>query len=363
MRKGMNIYKRKDGRWEGRYKNLKNGKYESVYGKTFGDVREKLLQQKNQLIGKTDQGNWTVEELFEIWLDGIRHNIKLSTYANYQAKLRRHIYPALGHLKYESLTSKHITDFINEKLSTGRLNGGALSAKYVSDMVMQLKCLGKFAELEFNCHNPMRNVAGPKLRSAELAIPIVSEQNILKEYLLNNLSARSMGILLCLFTGIRIGELCALRWSDFSHNERVVKIDKTVQRVKSFDSETQTVITTTTPKSGKSIREIPLPDYIFALLRPHKRAEGYFLSGSDKLVEPRVMQYYLKSVLRRANLPPMKFHMLRHIFATNCVSCGFDIKTLSEILGHASIELTLNRYVHTSRERKKECMALLQFTT
>ena len=160
---------------------------------------------------------------------------------------------------------------------------------------------------------------------------------------------------------ILYGELCALKWSDINQEDGSIRINKTVQRIKSFNGNPKTIVAITTPKSGKSVREIPLPGFITDLLRPAKFSDSYFLSGSDKLIEPRLMQYHFKHVLEKANLPSMNFHITRHIFATNCISSGFDIKTLSEILGHASVEITLNRYVHTSRGRKQECMALLQF--
>jgi len=361
-KKGMNIYKRKDSRWEGRYKPPGCEKYRSVYGKTFGEVKEKLIKLQNQTITPSLKCRLTVKELFELWLNSVRHKIKDSSYAGYLMKLEVHIYPALGGLKFEALTSKHIDDFVNEKLTGGRIGGGSLSAKYVSDMVILLKSMGKFAEREYGYRNPILNANTPKVRRQEINTPTKHEQDLLKSYLLNNLSLRNLGVLLCLFTGIRIGELCALKWSDIDFNEGVLRITKTVQRIKSFDGKSRTELVITSPKSGKSVREIPLPDSILTLLSEYRQApDCYILSGNVKLIEPRLMQYYFKTVLKKAKPPSINFHMFRHIFATNCIACGFDVKTLSEILGHSSVELTLNRYVHSSKERKRECMERLNF--
>jgi len=272
-------------------------------------------------------------------------------------KLELHIYPALGALRFEALTPKHIDDFINGKLKSGRIGGGELSSKYVSDMVVLLKSMGKFAEREHNYNNPLRSISAPKVHRKELTVPPKHERKILVGYLINNSSERNAGILLCLFTGIRLGELCALKWSDIDFNERVLRISKTAQRVKRFDGKNSTEVIITAPKSEKSNREIPLQGFLLKMLMKHKKSpDSYILSGTDKLVEPRLMQYYFKSVLKKAKLPSMNFHALRHVFATNCVALGFDVKTLSELLGHATVELTLNRYVHSSKERKRECM-------
>ena len=366
-RKGSNIYKRKDGRWEGRFKSAVTGKYRSVYGKTYSETRERLINLQKQTVAPTRKCGLTVKELFDLWLGHIRYKVKASSYANYLMKLELHIYPAFGDVKFEALTPKHLYDFIETKLTRGRVGGGGaspasgLSEKYVADMLTLLKSAAKFAEREHNFNNPIRSVAAPKARQKELHIPKKHEQEILRNTLSQNFTERNLGILFSLFTGIRLGELCALKWSDIDFSERTVRINKTVQRVKRFDGKNKTELIITSPKSEKSKRMIPLPDFLLNLLPEHRKApECYILSGTDKLTEPRVMQYYFKTVLKKAKLPSINFHMMRHIFATNCLACGFDVKTLSEILGHATVELTLNRYVHSSDERKRECMDKLR---
>jgi integrase len=221
--------------------------------------------------------------------------------------------------------------------------------------------MGKFAEREYSYNNPVKNIEPPKIRRSELSIPPKHEQKLLRNYLLKNPSLRNIGILLSLYTGIRLGELCALMWSDIDFYEQIIRINKTAQRIKRFDGKNKTELVITAPKSDKSIREIPIPSFLLKLLMKHRQSiNSYILSGTEWIVEPRLMQYHFKAVLKKANLPSMNFHQTRHIFATNCLICGFDIKTLSEILGHSTIELTLNRYVHSSKERKRECMEKLR---
>ena len=162
-----------------------------------------------------------------------------------------------------------------------------------------------------------------------------------------------------LFTGLRIGELCALKWSDIDLSNRTISVSKTIQRI-AVQGGTQLVITE--PKSISSVREIPIPDCIFSLLRKFcSNADFYILSGMTKPVEPRTMQYRFQALLKKAKLPSIHFHALRHMFATNCVELGIDVKSLSEILGHSGVEITLNRYVHSSLERKKAFMKKLKF--
>ncbi len=185
------------------------------------------------------------------------------------------------------------------------------------------------------------------------------EQKKLCTYLEDNQSASNAGILLSYATGIRIGELCALKWSEVDLEKRIITVKSTMQRIKDFGGVKSTKVITTSPKSGSSVREIPIPDFIVPLLeRERSESDCYILTGTQKVAEPRTIQYRFKSILKRLNLKNVSFHSLRHMFATKCISLGFDIKTLSEILGHSSVEITLNRYVHSSIKRKAECMKL-----
>lgn len=156
------------------------------------------------------------------------------------------------------------------------------------------------------------------------------------------------------------GELCALQWKDIDLEKRILTVNKTIQRIQTSSSEKKTMLVITAPKSQGSVREIPLPECIVDILKQYRENNALFvLSASKKPVEPRTLQYRFAKILNNADLPSVHFHSLRHAFATNCVAAGFDVKTLSEILGHSSVELTLNRYVHSSMDRKRAFMDML----
>lgn len=172
-----------------------------------------------------------------------------------------------------------------------------------------------------------------------------------------------MGVYLCLFTGIRIGELCALQWKDISFDDNTLKIGRTLQRLQCTDNSSlaKTKIIITEPKSPAASRCIPLPDFLVNTIKPFAGApQSFILSGSSKkVIEPRTMQNHFKKYLVESKVECANFHSLRHTFATRCVEIGFEIKTLSEILGHSSVKITLDRYVHSSMEQKKANMKKL----
>ena len=190
----------------------------------------------------------------------------------------------------------------------------------------------------------------------------LTEQKILCEYLSDHISERNIGILLCLFIGLRIGEICALKWEDISLTEKTIHVHHTIQRIQiEGNSNKKTKVIITTPKSKCSIRTIPIPDNIINILNKISPNQcGFLLTGTEKkYVEPRTMQNHLKKVLESASLRSVNFHALRHTFATRCVEVGFDIKSLSEILGHANVNITMNRYVHPTMDLKRDNMQKL----
>ena len=163
-----------------------------------------------------------------------------------------------------------------------------------------------------------------------------------------------------MFTGLRIGEICALKWSDIDLNETILHVNKTVQRITSSNGSKKTKVIITSPKSESSVRDIPLPPRIIDMLGSFKRDnDNYIISQGRDPVEPRTLQYRFERLLDDADLPQIRFHSLRHIFASNALMLGFDIKSLSEILGHSSANVTLKLYVHSSLGVKREYMNLL----
>ena len=351
-RKGENIYKRKDGRWEGRYKD-ETAKYRSVYGKSYQEVKVRLVKLKAVPVKVNSAGNLTVKALFEEWLSAVKLRVKESTYANYRMKTDKHILPVFGGFKYEQLTVKMIHNFIESKLKLG------LCAKYVSDIVIVFKSMSKYISKIHGFRNPLADVTLPKAEKKEIRLLNSHQQRELCNYLLKNLNNTSVCVLLSLYTGLRVGEVCGLKWSDIDLEKNILTVKRTVQRVCKSQHGTKLIIDS--PKSRSSVRTIPIPCFLTSILRKFcKESNCCILSGSTKVTEPRTLQHQFKMILKKVNLPSINYHSLRHMFATNCIELGFDVKTLSEILGHSSAEITLNRYVHSSMERKTACMRLLK---
>ena len=247
-----------------------------------------------------------------------------------------------------------ISEFINDLVSQN------LSPKYIADIAGVLKSILKYAVKVFGCADKSSLVTTiHKTSEKEKKLLSPDEEKKLFNKLSNNPTASNSAILLAMTTGMRIGEICALKWSDIDLEKRIITVNHTIQRIRTFKEKLKTKVIETSPKSIKSKREIPIPDIIYNLLKALKcSSDNYFISSSSQITEPRTMQYRFKSILKKENLPSVTFHSLRHLFASKCIAIGVDVKTLSELLGHSSVEITLNRYVHSSNKRKFECMKL-----
>lgn len=357
-RRGENIYKRKDGRWEGRYKAGFDAsgrtRYRSVYARTYSEVKAKLAEMKQSQEQFKSAGNLTVGNLFVEWLGAVKMKVKESTYANYRMKIDKHLIPVFGKVSYEKLSAKAVHSFMECKMNEG------LSPKYVSDIVVVFKSMTKYMSREYGYQNPLANVILPKAEKKSMRLLSEEQQKSMYKAAMQDTDTTKLGILLSYFTGLRIGEVCGLQWSDIDFEKRILTVSRTVQRISDRSNGTSTRLYVGSPKSKASERRIPLPAFMVEFLLKHKKNEAaYVLSGTQKLVEPRTMQYRFAAFLKRAELPSVNYHALRHMFATNCVKLGFDVKTLSELLGHSSVETTLNRYVHSTMERKAACMDLI----
>ena len=356
-RRGENIYKRKDGRYEGRYlvgyASDGKKKYRSVYAKTYQETKEKLIRLKSEKQHFRSSGTLTVRTLFEEWLCSVELRVKTSTYANYRMKVEKHILPEFGGLRYEYLTAPMLQDFIQKKISSG------LSKKYVSDIVIVFKTMAKYISRVHGFRNPLADVILPKSQQKEMHLLSEKQQKQLCSYLMKNQNTTSLCILISMHMGLRIGEICGLQWSDIDFEKQLLTVRRTVQRVQ---TETGTKLLIDAPKTNSSKRSVPILDFMMNLLRKFRNQDNfYLLSKTEQPVEPRTLQRRFKTILKKANLPSVNYHSLRHMFATNCIKAGFDVKTLSEILGHTSVETTLKLYVHSSMERKIECMNKLKF--
>lgn len=366
-RRGENIYKRKDGRWEARYIKDRDMDGQAIYGyiyrHTYLEVKRAQAEARAncgrpKLIEKHFLHPATLEEHLNAWLQSIRFSVKKSTYANYNGLIRRHIVPTIGKKPLCQVDSKLIQQYINQKLESGRLDGnGGLSAKTARDIIGLLKRSLKTAGIELDIRLPKCSL--PKLR-----VLTRDEQSALISAAKTEDDTEGLGVLISLFTGIRIGELCSLKWSDVSFDDGVLKINKTLQRIENCGAVkgSKTVIDIGTPKSECSKRDIPLPHFLLCQLTQLKKSahdNDYILSGNSRYVEPRVCQYRFKKLVRSAGIDDINFHALRHTFATRCVELGVDVKTISELLGHSNVNITLNRYVHPAFEHQRECLEKL----
>lgn len=368
-RRGENIYKRKDNRWEGRYIKERNNdnkpKYGYVYAHSYREVKNKLAEAKASIneISCPIQNNQDVlfKMIAEAWLESIQPQIKESTNIKYYNLLHSYLLPALGEEQVKQITNEQLEKVCLELLTKGGKKKTGLSAKTVADVLSLIRNILKFSSQKGFLVLCDANSIKIKQNTKELKVFSNAEQEKLCQYLYLNLNNYNIGILICLFTGIRIGELCALRWEDISISERTIYIHQTMQRIQCKNEAKKTKIIISTPKSQCSIRTIPLPDNLVEIISQFSILQsGFFLTeSSNKFVEPRTMQKHFKKVLQQTEITDKNFHSLRHTFATRCVELGFDVKSLSEILGHASVNITMNRYVHPSMELKRENMQRL----
>lgn len=337
-RTGKNIYKRKDGKWEGRC------------------ARKRIDSADSKSLPADD----TLADIASEWFKISMPLFKESTSVKYKNMLRLYILPAIGDCPISEITNETIRAFCNDLLHAGGAKKSGLSPKSVADILSLLRNIQKYA-LSQNMNTALSAFSCP-VKHAQKQLRIFSrrEQTLLCNYLKSDMTLCNLGVILCLFTGIRLGELCALKWGDISITEKTIHIQRTMQRLHTDDSRTaKTRILLSSPKSPCSIRFIPLPDPLMECLIPmQKHPDSFFLTGeAATFIEPRRMQYHFKRILNACGIQAANFHMLRHTFATRCIESGFDLKSLSEILGHANVNITLNRYVHPTLELKRAHMA------
>ena len=368
-RKGENIYKRKDGRWEGRYiRERVDGKikYGYIFAHSYKDAKEKLIhaRQKNltNLLMKTEISNYLFSEISDEWICVNNSNWKESTLVKYTNILNSYLLPAFGEKNIFHISRENVNNYISELLNHGGCKGKGLSPKSVNSIISVMKNIFEYAEI--NKGYNLINFKGLNTKQIQHPMRILNmnEQQKLNTYLLKNQNDVTMGILISLYTGLRVGELCALKWGDISFEDKCIHINKTMQRLQiKGNPNRKTEILISAPKSECSIRDIPIPETLFEVLKKHQQSfDTYVLTGSkNRYIEPRTMHNKFKFVLKKADIPYMNFHCLRHTFATRCIELGFDIKSLSEILGHASVQITLNRYVHPSMQLKQRNMDML----
>ena len=295
-----------------------------------------------------------------------RDAVKESTYAHYCDVVETHIRPRLGSLPLQQMNTKEIDRFTSELLREGRRDKqGGLSPKSVRDILSIVRLSLQYAMDLRLIPAEAVHFSVPRIEQAAMQI-LSDEEQIRLEYSVRaSGSSATFGIYLCLYTGLRIGELCALQWNDIDFENAIISISRTILRIRNTGTgAAKTRIVITSPKTKSSIRRIPLPSFVASALRALQKEaaspEAYVLTGTTRYIEPSNYYVRYKRILRKCGLPDYSFHALRHTFATHCIEKGFDPKSLSEILGHASVGITLNRYVHPSMELKRRCMERLE---
>lgn len=306
-------------------------------------------------------------EVSDLWIKKKEACTKESTYVHYYNLLKNHIDPKIGDVIVSELTLLKLEETVISFSKEGRLdNCGGLSQKTISDIVIIIKAILRYAEIlgcNLSCNLSSLTVKQP---CSELRVMSHKEQAAVNHFLLSQDTYTALGILIALYTGIRVGELCALKIEDFDLEMQKNIISKTMQRLQNKQSNgniAKTHIAITTPKSKSSVREIPLPEFIVEKIMSFDYKKGtYLLTGAtDRFIEPRTMENRFNKIMKTLLIEKVTFHTLRHTFATRCIEVGVDVKTLSETLGHSNVNITLNRYVHSSFEMKQKSLQKLNY--
>lgn len=293
----------------------------------------------------------TINQITEEWKEEKKKYVKKSTYAAYQLLIQNHIKPYFGDL-YE-VNEEKIQQFVFDKLDAG------LSEKTIRDIIIVLKMILKFGIKNGYLEYVQIDAKFPsKQEKKDLDVLSKADQKKFMEHLRNNFTFKNLGIFICLSTGMRIGEICGLRWCDVDTVEGVIKVRHTLQRIYIIEGETRhTELLLDTPKTANSVRDIPMSSELLKMLKSLNKVvnENYYVISNDiKPIEPRTYRNYYKKLCKQLDIPELKFHGLRHSFATRCIESKADYKTVSVLLGHSNISTTLNLYVHPNKEQKKK---------
>ncbi len=311
--------------------------------------------------------NYTVKEWMEEWLKMKCTYITPSTYSTYYNMAINHIYPQLGATYLNELSEEKLLEARIYWQKSGKLNGiGGLSPKTVADITtLILSCL-KTAQRKGIIQNLPFIIRLSKIpKNKKIQVLTEEQQKKILTVINQEFSFYNLGILLALYTGMRIGEICALKRKDINLDERCIFVSKTLQRVWNADNsgEKKSQVEITSPKTFSAIRIIPINTqlYIYCQKVHFFDPESYLLTGNNKYTEPQTYRRYFYRFLEIHNMPRVSFHTLRHTFATKCMEKCVDYKAISELLGHSSIQTTLNLYVHPQMKQKRQCVELLNY--
>lgn len=294
-----------------------------------------------------------LNKIIELWKNDKKLYVKKSTYAAYVLIIENHIAPYFGELT--DISEEKVQEFVLEKIKKG------LSQKTIKDIIIVLKMILKFAiKYKYLPYKQIDIKFPSDLDNKELEVLDKNEYKKIINYIQENFTFKNFGIYLCLCTGIRIGEVCGLKWKDFDIEKGIIKIRRTIQRIYVIEGDKRyTKLITDSPKTKNSIRDIPMTTDLIKTIKSLKKVVSdnfYVITNEEKPTEPRTYRNYYKRFLKRLGLTDLKFHGLRHSFATRCIESKCDYKTVSVILGHSNISTTLNLYVHPNLEQKKKCI-------
>ncbi len=295
----------------------------------------------------------TFKEVALMWQTDKKRYVKKSTFAAYTLLLINHLLPEFG--KCTEVDEDHVQNFVLKKLNDG------MTQKSIKDILIVLKMILKFASKHKLMKHDLIEVKFPTERKKnEIEVLSKDSQRKIMNFIKGSFSYKGLGIYICLSSGMRIGEICALRWSDIDMDSATIRICKTIQRIYIADGEKpHTEIIIDLPKSRNSIREVPMTKELIKILKPLKKdvaGDFYVISNSRCPIEPRTYRNYYNRMMKQIGLPHLKFHGLRHSFATRCIESGCDYKTVSVLLGHSNISTTLNLYVHPNLDQKRKCI-------
>ena len=296
----------------------------------------------------------TIKEIALAWKDDKRCYVKRSTFAAYVLILENHIFPSFG--ECDTLNDSRVQDFVLRKLDSG------LCVKTVKDILIVLKMVMRFGVKNGWMNYCEWDIKYPTTESSnEIEVLTVANHRKILEFVKLNFTFRNLGIYISLTTGLRIGEICGLKWSDIDVVNGTITVRRTIERIYIIDGENKhTELIVNTPKTKNSCRDIPMCKELMAIVKPLKKVvndDFYVLTNEEKPTEPRTYRNYYHRLMKRLGIPRLKYHGLRHSFATRCIESNCDYKTVSVLLGHANITTTLNLYVHPNMEQKKRCIS------
>jgi len=364
-KRGENIYKRKDGRWEGRYIKGKkpNGKpyYGYVYGYRYTDLKKKLMMFKSYYNSQQETPvnfSGTFEDWGRCWMtEKMQDKIKPSTYAYYNSMMELHIYPYFDGYGLDNIIADDVQQFIIDLMAKGL---GSNTVRNVFGMLNRVfRAAVRYNTLQFNPCN--------KVELPDKQVPRINALSRQDQHRLEKAAdedKEGLAVILSLYTGMRIGEICALRWENIDFNAGIIKVDSTLQRITNADETgKKTRLVFGSPKSRHSDRVIPITVNLIEILKAKKAISrsAYVVSCNGSFAEPRIVCYRYQRIIKRAGIRPLHFHGLRHTFATRCIETGMDASALSRILGHSSIKMTMDIYLDATLQHKAKSIQKLDY--